>query len=195
MVNDEAGLIFSELSRGLEPVMILAGVQRGEFGFDIKLRIMVIQRWQSVLLLIAAVVMAVFSFCSLGQVQLPNFTLDFTALGFSIEGESTNGAPSGFMVYTWPLLALSILTSLLPLLNIFMFKNLNLQKRLCRLEILFLFVLVCVGIVYGYYTIEGGTVSWSSVVFAPFLAIISTAMALRCIVSDHNKLRSVDRIR
>ena len=40
---------------------------------------MVIQRWQSVLLLIAAVVMGCFTFMSLGQVQLPDYTCNLTA--------------------------------------------------------------------------------------------------------------------
>ncbi len=62
---------------------------------------MVIQRWQSVLLLIAVIVMAAFTFMSLGQIQLPEYTLNFTTLGFYIEGEATNGAATGYVANTW----------------------------------------------------------------------------------------------
>lgn len=47
---------------------------------------MVIQRWQSVFLLIVTAMMACFTFFSLGQVQMPDFSLEFTTMGFSIEG-------------------------------------------------------------------------------------------------------------
>ena len=59
---------------------------------------MVIQRWQSVLLLIAAVVMGCFTFMSLGQVQLPDYTCNFTTLGFDIEGIATDGGPTDILL-------------------------------------------------------------------------------------------------
>ena len=84
------------------------------------LKHMVIQRWQSVLLFITVVAMAAFSLLSLGQIQLPDFTLDFTALGFYIEGISTNGSASGYYMYTLPLFIVSIMSAIIPLINIFL---------------------------------------------------------------------------
>ena len=156
---------------------------------------MVIQRWQSVLLLIATAVMAVFSFLSLGQVQLPDCTLNFTALGFSIEGEGLNNPEGGYYLSTLHFFIISILSAIIPLINIFLFKNLKLQKNLCLIEVLFLVVVIIIAGYEGYYAIPQGQVSWSSIIVAPFLALIATAMAYSRIVSDHKLLRSADRIR
>jgi hypothetical protein len=62
---------------------------------------MVIQRWQSVLLLVAAVAMATFSFLSLGQIQLSDYTLNFTTLGFYNRDGSINckSLHYGFVCY------------------------------------------------------------------------------------------------
>ncbi len=156
---------------------------------------MVIQRWQSVLLLVAAVAMATFSFLSLGQIQLPDYTLNFTALGFFIEGEATNGAASGYYMHTWPLFIVSLMCAIIPLINIFLFKNLRLQKTLCLIGILFILAAVSIGCGYGYCAFEGAAVSWSTLIIAPLLALIADIMAYSRINSDQKMLRSVDRIR
>lgn len=156
---------------------------------------MVIQRWQSVLLFIAAVVMAAFTFVSLGQVQLPDYTLDFTTLGYYFEGQSVNGAPAGFYMRTWPFFIVSLMCVILPLINIFLFKNLRLQKMLCLIEVLFLLALCVIGCGYGYYAIPNAAVSWSSMIVAPLIAFIAVVMAYGRINSDQKKLRSAYRFR
>lgn len=156
---------------------------------------MVIQRWQSVLLFIAVVVMAAFTFVSLGQVQLPDYSLNLTTLGFYIEGEPTGGAMSGFYMHTWPFFIVSLMTVLLPLITIFLFKNLPLQKTLCLIEVLFLMAVCVIGCGYGYYAIPDASVSWSSMIVAPLIAFIAVAMAYGRINSDQKKLRSAYRFR
>ena len=156
---------------------------------------MVIQRWQSVLLLIATVMMGIFTFLSLGQIQLPEYTLNFTTLGFCIEGKATNGAPSGFVAHTWVLFILSLMSCILPFINIFLFKNLPLQKRICIIEILFIVVIAAIGCYCGYCAIPEGEISWSSMIIAPLLAFVATVMAYNRINSDQRKLRSLDRLR
>lgn len=156
---------------------------------------MVIQRWQTVLLLIASVLMGVFSFVSLGQIQLTDYSLNFTTLGFYIEGESTGGAESGFMAYTWPFFILSIMSSVIPLINIFLFRNLPLQKRVCLVEVLFLVATACLGAVYGYTTFDGASVSWSSAIVAPLIALIADIMAYNRIRCDHKLLCDSERLR
>lgn len=156
---------------------------------------MVIQRWQSVLLLVAAVIMGCFTFMSLGQVQMQDFTLNFTTLGFKIEGEAVNGAETGYYMMTWAFFAVSVMSALLPLINIFLFNNLPLQKRMCLIEILFLVAVSAIGVGYGYYGIEGESVSWSTLAAAPLIALIADIMAYNRIRSDHRKLLSVDRFR
>ena len=156
---------------------------------------MVIQRWQSVLLLICGVMMGLFTFLSLGQIQLPNVSLNFTSMGFFIEGISTDGSADGCYMRTWPLFFLSLMCFILPIINIFLFKNLRLQKKICVVEALFIVALSIVGAIYGYITFQPASVSWSSIVIAPVIAIIADIYSYRLIVSDFNKIRAIDRIR
>lgn len=156
---------------------------------------MVIQRWQSLLLLLAAVMMACFTFCSLGQVQTTDFSLNFTSLGFTYEGEATDGAPTGYFLHTWYFFILSLTTAILTLIDIFLFNNLRLQKRILLICILFTIAAACVAAGLGYTAVEGYSVSWSSLALSPLLAIIALIMAYSCINRDERRLRSVDRIR
>lgn len=156
---------------------------------------MVIQRWQSVLLLIAVIVMAAFTFMSLGQIQLPEYSLNFTTLGFYIEGEATDGAATGYVANTWVFFIVSLMSAIIPLITIFLFKNLSLQKTLCLIEVLFLIAVAAIGAAYGYNTIPGGTISWSSLIVAPAIALCAVVMAYSRISGDWRTLRSVDRIR
>ena len=157
---------------------------------------MVIQRWQSVLLLCAVVLMACFTFLSLGQVQMPDYTLNFTSIGFKIEGISTEGAPSGYYLHTWPLFTVSLLSALLALVAIFSFKNLRFQKRLCLLELVLLVTVIAMGCVYGYKTISPYSVSWSTLgAGAPLLSFIAVVMAYQRICADDRKLKAADRLR
>lgn len=156
---------------------------------------MVIQRWQSVLLFIAVVVMACFTFMSLGQIQLPQYTLDFTTIGFEIEGISTDGAPSGYDKYTWIFFVVSLVSVILPAIAIFCYKNTRLQKMLCLIELLFLVTVTCVGCVYGYDSYAPESVSWSSLIVAPFLAFVAVVFAYNRICADVRKLKAADRLR
>ena len=154
---------------------------------------MVIQRWQSVMLLVTFALMACFTFLSLGQVQTQDFTDNFTCLGFAAEGEMT--APETVVNQsTWFLFILSLMSTILPFINIFLYKNLPLQKRVCVFEIMFLIATIVVAAYEGYCAYPVA-VAWSSLALAPFLALILMIMAWRLINRDHNLLRSVDRIR
>lgn len=158
---------------------------------------MVIQRWQTVFLLIVAAMMSCFTFCSLGQVQMPDMSLDFSTIGFSIEGEATDGAPSGYYMYTWPFFIVSLLSVVLPFIAIFLFKNMKLQKNVCSIEMLFIVALVVIGCLYGYDSeaFQGNSVRWSSVVVALPLALVADILAYNRISSDQKLLRSTERLR
>ena len=158
---------------------------------------MVIQRWQSVLLLIAGVMMACFTFASLGQVQLPQYSLNFTTFGFEIEGQSTGSALSGYVMYTWPMFCVSLLATLLPLINIFLYRNLPLPKMVCLIEVLFILAAVGIGCFFGYQSFadQGAYVSWSSIIIAPLLAFFADMFAYYRINNDYKLIRAADRIR
>lgn len=156
---------------------------------------MVIQRWQSVFLLIVTVMMACFTFVSLGQVQLADYSLNFTTLGFTYEGVATEGAPTGYYEHTWAFFIVSLLATVLPFINIFLFKNLKLQKNVCLIEIFLMLAILAIGCTYGYYHFEGVTVSWSSVIIAPLIALVADLMAYNRICADQRLLKAADRLR
>ena len=156
---------------------------------------MVIQRWQSVILVITVALMTCFSFLSLGQIQTPDYSYNFSCLGFTIEGIPTDGAESGTVVYTWFLFIVAVMSALIPFITIFLYKNLPLQKRMCLIEILFIVSAICIAGWEGYRGMPGYACQWSSLALAPFLALILMLMAWRLINKDHSLLKSVERIR
>lgn len=155
---------------------------------------MVIQRWQSVLLIITVALMACFTFLSLGQVNITDYTYNFTCLGFAAEGEMTQNVPV-VEQSTWFLFIVSLMSTIIPFINIFLYKNLPLQKRVCLIEVMFIVVTIVLAAYEGYFAYPGTPVSWSTLALAPFLALITTIMSWRLINKDHKLLRSVDRIR
>lgn len=158
---------------------------------------MVIQRWQSLLLLLAAAVMACFTFCPISQINTADFTLSLQSMGFKYVGEATGGAPTGWQSHTWYFFTLSLLCVIMPLIDIFMYKNLRLQKRLAIFSILFVIADFCVGWMLTAYTIEGiSTIEWNYTLFcAPVLAVVALWFAWRYINRDQKLLASVDRLR
>ncbi|MCM1290690.1 MAG: DUF4293 domain-containing protein [Prevotella sp.] len=156
---------------------------------------MVIQRWQSVLLLCACALMACFSFASIGQIQTTDFTYNISSLGLTYEGDATQGAPTGYQLHTWYFFAVSIMGAIIPAIAIFCFRNLKLQKRLCLVELMFIIASSVIAVSVGYCTVDGGDVEWSSVVCCPILSLVATVMAYNRINKDHKLLQSVDRLR
>lgn len=156
---------------------------------------MVIQRWQSLFLLLVCILMGCFTFMSLGQFQLTDFSLNFTTLGITYEGEATGGAPTGTYASTLYFFILSITSFILPFIAIFLFKNLRLQKIVCVIEAMFIIAVIACGILIGYTAVSDATPSWSSIVIAPFISLVLALMAYNGVRRDMNLLRSVDRIR
>lgn len=157
---------------------------------------MVIQRWQTVMLLIACVMMCIFSFISLGQIQTPDYTFNITALGICREGIAT--APDEATgLGTAYLFVDSLLASLLALIGIFCFKNMKLQKNLIVIAMLCTATagaLVAFGasaFAKDFY----GTVGWSVFIGTPLVALVADILAYRMICSDQKKLRAADRLR
>ncbi|MDE6554209.1 MAG: DUF4293 domain-containing protein [Muribaculaceae bacterium] len=157
---------------------------------------MVIQRWQSVMLLIAGVMMGIFSFCSLGQIQAEAYTFNVTALGISREGIAT-AADEATGISTIVLFILSLLSALLPLIDIFCFGNMRLQKKVALVSGLFAAVagVIAAFTASGFASDFNSTVSWSVFISAPAIALIADILAFRLITSDQKKLRAADRLR
>lgn len=155
---------------------------------------MVIQRWQSVLLFIAAAVMACFTFFPIGTVTTEDYTFNLTGLGFYEEGIPADGrAP--IVIHTWYFFMMSITTIVLLLLDIFLFKNIKLQQKVCIVSILFIVAECCVAGLLGFRAIEGGWVFWRTTIICPFIALLSAILAYYRMAQDYSLLKAADRLR
>lgn len=149
---------------------------------------MVIQRIQSVYLLIAVILMAVFAF--------------FPALTFELGGrEFVYGALEAGKVgvtHIDPLmLMLVVLISLLAIVDIFLYKNLQRQMTVCFVDIIIglamLVAIIIQACVVG--TKEGVVVNWQWYLALPVLSIIFLMMAHKAMSKDKKTLRDADRLR
>lgn len=157
---------------------------------------MVIHRWQSVMLLIAGAMMGIFSFCSLGQIQAADYTFNVTALGIAREGIAT-AADEATGITTTVLFILSLLAAILPLIDIFCFKNMNLQKKVALVSGLFAAVAGVIATVTAsqFAGDFNASIGWSTFIGAPAIALIANILAFRLISGDQKKLRAADRLR
>lgn len=149
---------------------------------------MVIQRIQTLYLLIAAILMAVFAF--------------FPALTFELGGrEFVYGALAAGKVgvtHIDPLmLMLIILITFLAIIDIFLYKNLQRQMTVCFVDIIIglaMFIAICVQ-AYMVGTREGVTLQWQWHLILPALSLIFLMLAHKSMSNDKKKLRDADRLR
>ncbi|MCM1320199.1 MAG: DUF4293 domain-containing protein [Muribaculaceae bacterium] len=152
---------------------------------------MVIQRWQSLLLLFAIIAMCIFSFCSLGEIQGATQTVSIFSYGIYNVPQDT------LAVGTIYVTVVALLSAVLCLFGIFMFKNTRLQKRICMLSIVLVIAAVCSDyLAANSFELAGAdSVHYSSMFFiAPAVALLALIGAWRCIRSDEKKLADSDRL-
>lgn len=135
---------------------------------------MVIQRWQSVLLLISAI---------------------FVALAGILPYAVTANGVDVCAVQTPVLLCVDILVALLLLIDIFLYRNLRYQMKVTRLALGLVVVLEAAIAAYTCAGLEGATISILGGIVMPVLALISSFVALRLMHRDYRLLRSADRLR
>lgn len=135
---------------------------------------MVIQRWQSVLLLISAI---------------------FVALAGILPYAVTANGVDVCAVQTPVLLCVDILVALLLLIDIFLYRNLRYQMKVTRLALGLIVVLEATIAAYTCAGLEGATISIIGGIVMPVLALISAFVALRLMLRDYRLLRSADRLR
>lgn len=135
---------------------------------------MVIQRWQSVLLLISAI---------------------FVALTGILPYAVTANGVDVCAVQTPVLLCVDILVALLLLIDIFLYRNLRYQMKVTRLALGLIVVLEAAIAAYTCAGLEGATISIIGGIVMPVLALISSFVALRLMHRDYRLLRSADRLR
>ena len=134
---------------------------------------MVIQRWQSLLLFIAVVLMAIFSVSNIANIS---------------QGQEMVGISAQSNVGYW---FLNIATAVVMFVAIFMFKQLNVQKCLVGLSCLMMGASAIWG--FNYFRGLGGelTFSWILLIVSFGFAVISFIL----IGKDQKLLKSYDRLR
>ena len=135
---------------------------------------MVIQRWQSVLLLISAILVALAGI-----------------LPYAVTAEGADVCA----VQTPVLLCVDILVALLLLIDIFLYRNLRHQMKVTRLALSLIVVLGATIAAYTCAGFEAATISIIGGIVMPVLALVSTYAALRLMRLDYRLLRSAVRLR
>ena len=154
-----------------------------------------VQRVQSIYLLMTMLLMAVLCFFSLFDFSggVDQIIYNFTTSG--IEFEETISP-------TWGVLVVAALGALVPLINIFLFKNRKLQIKLCHLTTFLIVFLYITTAAYLYAFTNGIGIDISTIsispnfaVVVPVIALIFNILAIGGIKKDEKKVRSLDRIR
>lgn len=138
-----------------------------------------IQRIQTVYLLLAALATILLIFVPLGSIDDPE---SGTALDICVH-------------HTQPVMIGAIISGVLSLLSIFLFRNYTLQMNVIRVNI-FLCVLLMLGIAYYLLLAPVTKVSTPGIGLPlPLFALIFNFLALKGVKHDHDLIRSYDRLR
>ena len=156
-----------------------------------------IQRIQTLYLLIVTALMAVTLFCPLVYIAVDGTQVTLSAFSIS----DAQGVLSHASAWLGGVLAIC---TTLPLTTIFLFKNRQLQIRLCG-ALCALLVGAVILVAAFTYTICNNIfadfdITWSNIVFRfpvlmPIISVVLTPLAMRAILRDELLVRSLDRIR
>lgn len=154
-----------------------------------------IQRIQSLYLLIVTVLMAVTLFCPIAKFNVEGTEVVLSAFGVS----DSVGVLSSMPIWMGIILAAS---TLLSLVTIFLFKRRMLQIRLCGVEIALLVgdLALMAFYIYKLYASFFENIEWANMIIGvpvimPIASIVLTVLAMRATLRDELLVRSLDRIR
>lgn len=149
-----------------------------------------LQRKQTLYLLLSAVLMALLPFVRLASLMAPSETFDFAAMGLS-------DAVGELIVPTWSLFALNVVVVLLSFLTIFLFKNRVLQMRFTIFGLLLKvgFIILAYVLFSSMSKVGESVVVYSVWAALPFIAIILDYLAYRGIAIDERTVKYIDRLR
>ena len=161
-----------------------------------------IQRRQTIYMLLSAIVSALLFFMPLASFNANDNVMKFTIFGIQNPIETISLSTT----YTWPLVVLAVLMTLVPVVTIFLYKKRELQVRLCRLAMLV--TIIFIGLVFLYYesdiqqviaAVEGDEYQLDVAYFIgaalPLVSLLCLILAIRGIKKDIELLKSVDRLR
>lgn len=153
------------------------------------------QRIQTVYLLAATILMSLMLFLPLAEIAA-----DGTGY-YSVLSKGwylTQGGSVELAMATWPVFILILAVSLLPLLNVFLYRNRKLQLRICVYSIILAFGLI--GLIYYYFVIgfrqlDEPAYALQFPLVLPAVFIVLIYLAFRGIRKDEILIRSLDRLR
>ena len=161
-----------------------------------------IQRRQTIFMLLSAIISALLFFMPLISFNANGEVMRFTIFGIENPIDTLTLSQS----YTWPLIVLTILMTLAPLVTIFLYKKRELQVRLCHLNMLV--NIIFIGLVFIYYesdvmsvifAVENDIYSLDVAYFIgmafPLVNLVLEILAIRGIKKDIELLKSIDRLR
>ena len=157
---------------------------------------MVIQRWQSLLLLAAAVAMACFGFLHHradfnGRLLFGSFLAWIQLRGHTYRRRTLRMVPAHLVLFV-----VAVLDAILPLSAIFMFKTSGSEETAHHRLHAPVQAGFCIALLLGYNAIDESAVSWNySVLCAPVIAVVALWLAWRYICRDRRLLASTDRLR
>ncbi len=154
-----------------------------------------LQRVQTVYLLVATVLMSLMLFLPMAEIAAEGSSIySVLSKGWYITG----GEFAEPVMLTWPVFILVLFLTLMPLINIFLYKKRKLQIRICVYSIILAFGLI--GLIYYYFVIgfkplDEPAYALSFPMVLPAIFIILIYLAFRGIRKDEILVRSLDRIR
>jgi hypothetical protein len=153
-----------------------------------------IQRIQTIFLLISSILSVAMIFFPLSEMQLANNEL----LKLYSVGVKNMDQAGQIIYYTLPLLFLLLVITIISTISIFFYKKRELQMKLCVYNILLMILLLGLMIFY-YLSIKHrfllGFHSFSIIAISPFVNIILTFQAFRAIRRDELLIKTYDRLR
>ena len=145
-----------------------------------------IQRIQTIYLLVVAIIMTIPLYVPIAQLLIPNdASYNFFTYGVVLIGEN-----SVLQAHYWALLIMNIFTIGIPLVNVFLFK-----KRFVEI------ILLIGAIILMWYHINqfankmNAEILYKFSLILPVICIIFTYLAIKGILKDIKLLKSFDRIR
>ncbi len=148
-----------------------------------------IQRIQTVYLLIVAVLTVIVISTPLGSLITPESTInEMTNLSITTADGVVNYEP-------WALFAIQMVSAIITLYTIFLYKKRMLQIRLCLFNIILLIGYYITLLVFVYMLKDSNTFTPSWSVCLPFINIVLSWLALRAIGKDEALVRSLNSLR
>ena len=153
-----------------------------------------IQRIQTVYLLLAALLVGLLFFFPLaGFVNSTGTSYIFRYRGLY----EISGGTESLVMFTLPLAITLLVSALLSLISVFLFKLRSVQMKMSILNIIVLFMIMVVIAYYAVISFEKFGVNADYTIFAtmPIIALILHVMAFYAIRKDERLVKSIDRIR